>query len=85
MDHFITEVRNKPLETTQLELIIKGLDEFKRGCSSNTDRVQQIEKDRKSLNIIITGLLPRLGDPPGLCEFAHTEMGFYQRLYPVIS
>ena len=75
MDNFITDVKNKPIETTQLAPIIKGLDEVKTTCSNNSDRVQQIEKYRKSLNIIITGLLPRHSDPPGLCEFAYTEMG----------
>ena len=75
MDKFMTEVKETPVETVQLEPIIKRIDEVKTNCTSNTNRVNVIEKDRKMMNIIVTGLLPRHQSAEGICEFAYNEMG----------
>ena len=49
--------------------------EVKEVCTSNSTRVQQIEKESKMLNIIISGLMPHHQIPQGLCKFAYNEMG----------
>ena len=75
MEKFMTEVKETPVETVQLEPIIKCIDEVNTNCTSNTNRVDVIEKDRKMMNIIVTGLLPRHQSTEGICEFAYNEMG----------
>ena len=75
MSTFMTDVKNKLIESVQLEPLINKIDEVKEVCTSNFTQVQQIEKESKMLNIIITSFMPHHQIPQGLCEFAYNEMG----------